>query len=368
LDECEREADIRAILHLLSQSRYLRSVCMRIFLTSRPDLPVRLGFNKMSKDAHQDVFLQDIPQATIEHDISVLLKDEFAKIRDDYNCSRASDFSLPSGWPNERTIQALARMATPLFIFAVTVCRFVGDHRWDPEERLATVLKYQTTSQASKLDRTYLPVLDQLLIDLTNSEKERLTQEFREIVGSIVILADPLSIFSLARLLSISEKTIDRRLDSLHSVLSIPANQACPVRLLHLSFREFLLDAEKRGKSPFWVDERETHETIASKCLNLMSRPGCLGKNICNLETPGKLRTKVDSQIIDDSLPADVRYACRHWVHHLEHSKRRICDQDRVHKFLQEHFLHWLEALSLIGKISESIPLIGTLQSLISVS
>ena len=65
-------------------------------------------------------------------------------------------------------------MAVPLFIFAATVCRFVGDPRgsWDPEGRLATVLKYQTISQASKLDRTYLPVLEQLVVGCTDSEKE----------------------------------------------------------------------------------------------------------------------------------------------------------------------------------------------------
>jgi hypothetical protein len=81
LDECEREGDIRNILHLLSRTQHLKSIHMRIFLTSRPELPVRLGFKKMSADAHQDVVLQDIPQATIEHDISSFLKSEFAKIR-----------------------------------------------------------------------------------------------------------------------------------------------------------------------------------------------------------------------------------------------------------------------------------------------
>ena len=86
LDECEREGDIKHILHLLAQTQHLTTVRMRIFLTSRPDLPVRLGFRKLSADAYQDVVLQDIPQAIIEHDISAFLKDEFAKIRDDYNC------------------------------------------------------------------------------------------------------------------------------------------------------------------------------------------------------------------------------------------------------------------------------------------
>ena len=39
-----------------------------------------------------------------------------------------------------------------------------------------------------------------------------------------------------------------------------------------------------------------------------------------------------------------------------------------MHVFLQKHFLHWLEALSLINRIAEVIEYIGVLQSLVSVS
>jgi hypothetical protein len=359
---------MRTILHLLSQTKNLKSMRMRIFLTSRPEFPIRLGFMKMSSDTHQDVILQDIPQITIKHDISAFLRYGFTKIREDYNCLHPSDASLPSSWPGEEHMQALTEMALPLFIFAATVCRFVGDPKWNPKNRLADVLKYQMSRQASMLDKTYLPVLNQLLIDLTDSEKESLAQEFREIVGSIVVLADPLSTSSLAGLLGINIEIIYCRLNSLHSILSIPPDRDSPVRLLHLSFRDFLLDPEKRGKSPFWVDESETHEMLKTRCLELMSRPKSLCENICRLESPGTLRREIHSQTIDDYLPGDVQYSCRYWVHHLEQSGRRIRDQDAVHIFLQEHFLHWLEVLSLIGVISESIALIGTLQSLIAVS
>ena len=72
---------------------------------------------------------------------------------------------LPPDWPGDGDIKALAAMAVPLFIFAATVCRFIGDRTWDwnPNARLATVLKYRTSSQASNLDRTYLPVLQQAI-------------------------------------------------------------------------------------------------------------------------------------------------------------------------------------------------------------
>lgn len=101
LDECEREGDIKTILYLLSQTQHLKSVHVRIFLTSRQELPIRLGFKKMSANAHQDVLLHDVPQATIHHDISAFLKDEFAKIRDDHNCDCPQDSLLSPDWPGD---------------------------------------------------------------------------------------------------------------------------------------------------------------------------------------------------------------------------------------------------------------------------
>jgi hypothetical protein len=46
----------------------------------------------------------------------------------------------------------------------------------------------------------------------------------------------------------------------------------------------------------------------------------------------------------------------------------RIHDDDEVHVFLRKHFLHWLEALSLMNRIAEVIGHVDVLQSLVSVS
>ena len=370
LDECERKGDIKNILQSLSQIQHLESIRVRIFLTSRPELPIRDGFKEFLAEMHQDVILQDISQATIEHDISTFLENKFVKIRKKYNNFHPADSSLTSLWPSESSLRILTKMASPSFIFAATICRFIGDDRWDPNEQLATIKKYQTSSQASQLDKTYLPVLDKLLLGLSISQQERLALEFRMVIGSIVVLADPLSTISLAGLLDIPKKILDERLLFLHSVLRIPSNPDSPLRLFHLSFRDFLLDPEKQGKSEFWfwIDERKTHEMLATRCIKLMSEPNCLRENMWHLDSASKLRRKIDGQTIDKCMPADIQYACRYWVHHLEQSGRRIYDQDAVHIFFQKHFLHWLEALSLIGVISESITMISTLQSLSAVS
>ena len=223
-------------------------------------------------------------------------------------------------------------------------------------------LQYQTANQVYRLDRTYLPILNQLFDDEDELDKERRTSEFREVVGSIVVLEIPLSIASLVHLLNIPKEDISCRLDLLHSVLDIPVDEDMPVRLLHLSFRNFLLDTQKRGKSPFWVDEREAHTRLASKCLQLLSSPDGLRQNICNLKSPGILRSEVNDQRIGNALSPEVRYACRYWVYHLEQSGGRICDGDLVDAFLQKYFLYWLEARSLMGKVSKSIHMINRLQ------
>src|SRR5437667_15781 len=136
-------------------------------------------------------------------------------------------------------------MAVPLFIFTATICRFIEDRVWsDPVRQLAKVLEYQSMTQQSeidKLDATYRPILDQMLVG-TKAAKKSLANEFRTVVGSIVLLAEPLSTSSLARLLDIPKSVIDRRLMSLHSVLSVLASAESPVRMFHLSFRDFLVD------------------------------------------------------------------------------------------------------------------------------
>ncbi|KAI9779021.1 MAG: hypothetical protein M1816_003781 [Peltula sp. TS41687] len=356
LDECEQEEDIRAILHLLARTKDLKPISLRVFVTSRPELPIRLGFKQMSDGTYQDLILHEVPRKTIEHDISVFLRHELGVIREQR--------SLPLYWPDDGAIQALVEMAIPLFIFAATACRFIGDKRANPKARLNTILQYQTAHRVSKLDKTYLPILTQLFDDQDDMDNERWVREFREIVGSIVILESPLSIVSLAHLLSIHKEDVSCRLDLLHSVLSVPMDEDTPIRLLHLSFRDFLLDSEKRGKSLFWIDERERHEMLASKCLQTMSSPRGLKQNMCNLRSPGTPRTEIDHQTVDDCLPSELRYACRYWVHHLEHSKGRIRDGDSVYAFLLSYFLHWLEAMSLIGEAPEIIHMIDILQSL----
>ncbi|KAK6514971.1 hypothetical protein TWF506_007329 [Arthrobotrys conoides] len=361
LDECDEEKDQQLIISLLSQLKEVKQIDVRIFLTSRPELPIRLGFKDLSKGIHRNVILHEV--SGTDRDIGILLNDEFSKIRK-VRC-------LPSDWPGQDVIQKLVEIAVPLFIFAATACRFIADENWDPQEQVKLVMEYQT-ELSGDVEKTYTPVLRRL-IENQNSVtlKSKLESEFRLIVGAIVNLASPLSIPSLAQLLSVSEGTIDLRLKKLHSVLNIPAdaNRHQPVRTFHLSFRDFLVSQrlhEHADLSHLWIDVKKTHSMLATRCIELMSNTGGLGlkQDICCLELPGILRSEIDENTIQKVISPELQYACRNWVYHQIHSDEGICDNDRVHEFLERRLLHWLEAESLLGDIENTIQMVNDLKAI----
>ena len=301
LDECDSEEDIRRLIGLLSGADKVTSAQLRIFLTSRPELPIQLGFGQI-EGTYQDLVLHKVSECIIEHDISTFLEYELGRLRDEYNSSVPTNRWLPPDWPGQSKVRTLVQMASPLFIFAATACRFIGDRRYgSPKSQLAEVLRVQTKSQTSKMDATYLPVLNGLLAGIPEDEWSETLRPFRGIVGSIIILQSPLPVAALAQILPAYPKdAIEDRLDLLHSVLDIPPSEDRPVRLLHLSFRDFLLDPRKEGKSPFWIDEAKVHAELANNCLRLMDHH--LRQDICQVGRPAFPRQHIPAEKLNVSV------------------------------------------------------------------
>jgi hypothetical protein len=347
------------LIRLLLQLQESTAARLRILLTSRPESPILSGFKKI-EGGYQHHVLQEIPDSEIKRDMSLFLNDRFSKIREER--------SLAPGWPGDDRIKTITTMADSSFIFAATVCRFILQRPFTPEVRLQKFLNNPAMTSASKMDQTYRPILESLLTGQEEDDSETLVQEFRDIVGVIVLLYAPLSVNALAKLLDRSKDDIVNLLDSFHSVLSVPSDQDLPVRIFHLSFRDYLLDdshKKKEGIFRFWVDHSEKHPQIANQCLKIMRNS--LKKNICNLPGDGTLRVDIDKKIIDQNLPPELKYSCRYWAQHLVQGRGHACEMDNVFSFLQEHFLHWLEAMSIMGIVSEVLGLTSSLQSVIPV-
>ena len=59
-----------------------------------------------------------------------------------------------------------------------------------------------------------------------------------------------------------------------------------------------------------------------------------------------------------------VQYACQYWLDHLQKRDVILHDGRQVYEFLQTHILYWLEALSLMGKMSEAVLMIKVLNAI----
>ncbi|KAJ5614576.1 hypothetical protein N7528_008230 [Penicillium herquei] len=312
LDECEHEDDIKLLLDILSEIPSMDSLCIRVFVTGRPETSV---YRHLPSHAGicQTPELHKISPELVHSDISLFLRHELTKIRDNFNNSKQQK-KLPHLWPAETVIQQLTDMASPLFIFAATICRFIDNWRMgDPDELLKQVTRNETI------------------------------ESFKLITGTIITLVEPLSSKALAGLLDLRLEKVTVRLRNLPSVLDVPENINSPVRLLHQSFREYLIAEE----IDFGIDEKLAHQTIATKCFDAMT---ALKENTCSLRYPGTCRSEIDRENIEKCIPSELQYACLHWVHHQINSKHGAREDQKITKFLQDHLLHWIEVLALMGQ------------------
>lgn len=168
--------------------------------------------------------------------------------------------------------------------------------------------------------------------DCNKKEKDSLSRQFRNTVGSIITLFDLLSTTVLKLLFPALSDTIDVTLEPLKSLLNVPEDKNTPIWLLHLSFREFLVNPERCRARDFWIDQKKSHQDLVEQCLHLMSNN--LKRNICQLETPGIPRRQIDNTLLNQLLPSQLQYACQYWVSHLQKGVFSASDAMRVYVFL----------------------------------
>lgn len=231
-------------------------------------------------------------------------------------------------------------------------------------------------SALEDLDQLYTKILQEALpkTKSTNSKehKREFCRHFTVVVGSAVSLFSSLSVSSLAKLLSLEQDDINFTLNSLWSIISVPQKSNATISLLHPSFRDFLLDQTRCTDLDFWVDSAERHVGLTGSCLKLMA--GSLKRDICDLKMPGTLINEIFPERIQEHIIAELEYACTYWVRHLESSvpsANSILERDlldRIRRFLEQSILYWLEALSLLGKMQESVLMLSTLPTIAQVS
>jgi hypothetical protein len=192
----------------------------------------------------------------------------------------------------------------------------------------------------------------------------------RRILSSVTLAYRPLHLKELVAAAGLEESIDD--LQSLNELVDLCGSfltvREETVYFIHQSAKDYF--STSKGAKIFPSGQAEEHCEIAFRSLQIMS--STLKRDICGLQMAGAFLDELES-INRDSL-AHIRYACCYWVKHLydashlSHDEIDLCDGGKVHIFFQEHFLHWLEALSLIGNISDGVVMVRTLESMLTVS
>ncbi|KAF4460911.1 vegetative incompatibility HET-E-1 [Fusarium albosuccineum] len=366
LDECDEHENLYMVIKLLSSLHGLKNMQMRMLFTSRHVNSIIHTFAELSYNgyAHYTLALHERFQAETKEDIKAFLTSQFAMIRMKKRIKRQ--------WPRPEEVDLVVNPSTtpsPLFIYAATLIRFIDDARArkNPVSCLDRWIR-QCQNNESQLDRIYMPILEEALIGSCDDDKETLLK----ILGSIACANRRLSAKGLCSLLHIHEDDMNHWLGNLHPVLHVPEDDFLPIEIIHKSFSDFLLgEGASRDKS-FKVDVLDRHRQLAAACIERMSRmdrwgsPLGLCQDICKRRDPASEGLKDDdiSLCLPSCIPDDLAYACNHWFSHWwEGQPRDDDDYIMVESFLEKHFLHWIEALSLLGESETGGIVISLLQS-----
>jgi hypothetical protein len=350
LDECKDDRLTSIILSSLSLHVTELSP-LKFLITSRPEQNITSAFKSSTQLSlvARPLILHEIELGIVQQDIEHYLTSSLSRIRDAYD--------LKSPWPSVSDTHALAVLCNGLFIFAATLVNFIQDRNYSsPADQLRSLLENEPTiahswaSPYRRLDELYTKVLNQAFPCITVTLAERL----KIVLGSIILLRDPLSPSALEQLLDLRPMTVRSTLQHLHSVVVVPEIEVQVIRILHPSFFEFMTDPSRCRKADFIVDTLTQHTLLARACLDTMMS---LRRDICEINNPCLLNLEVDdlSSRIAKYIPPHIQYACRYWVFHLTNAATSDVLLDLVMQFCSKCLLYWVEVCSLIGELPNAL-------------
>jgi len=187
-------------------------------------------------------------------------------------------------------------------------------------------------------------------------DAEEIYSRFKTVVGTVLLVLNPLSITALKDLLKVS--SISTTLHTLHSLLLVPESTEDPIRAFHKSFPDFLMDPVRCKDERFFVEPAVHHVEVLLSCFHLM-REG-LKKNICNLDDYAVLSEVEDLPTCQKNhIGEALEYACQFWSKHLlmvPGSSSYVGEvQKAIKEFFTRHLLYWIEVLALTGKLGVGI-------------
>jgi hypothetical protein len=263
-----------------------------------------------------------------------------------------------------RTIEAyLHANANGTFLWVALVC-----------QRLEKTPVRTTLSVLKEFPSGLEPFYERMLGQIWRMEDRDTVDYCRRILCAATLAYQPLHLNEFVFAAELPDEFSDHLMD-VHDLVALCGSfltvRDNVVYLVHQSAKDYLCRAE--GSQIFPHGPLYEHKRLARRSAALMS--STLKTDMCGLEHPGALREEVNMGQVNSCIAAHVQYACSYWIDHLlgkpSSSSTRIdlapLDREVVDHFFYQDLLHWLEALSLMGKISEGILAVMDLESCLMV-
>ena len=337
LDESGTERMRAGILHVLATCGAELPANIRILLTSRPLLDIREALN-IDQHSIMARSLDDDNESTIR-DIHLYVSTRLRSLRDTFS---------------DQDFRRLAAKSDGVFEWARLACDFISSRNGVmPKEAFEEIMSHTPSSGRTLLDEMYTTFLWDLI---SGSEARRVV--FCSVMRQILWLKEPLSISALNLLRDKFPRRDDRYsvsfvLDYMAPLLAGVTNEFTPVRPLHASFYDFLLDKERSRE--FFIEQHNVHHDLAVASLSVMQAG--LRFNICGLETSYLCNSEVVGlkKKVEENIPPHLLYSCQFWAAHLQDAEFNTDLLKQVGELVTGvQILFWLEALGVSKLIGEA--------------
>ena len=336
LDECGDARSQSGVLRALTNAA-AQAPWMRVIITSRPEVGIQRFFDHSS---HLRFDLAADRGASA--DLRTFAQQQFDMV--------ASDWHLPTPWPEKSLFNGVISRANGLFIFIKTLVLALEDCR-DPTLALVAALQGSAGAGVTSLYGLYSGIL--------RARISHSHAEFRKTIGVLLAAASyrPLCEETVAELAGVSPNLVKKWVDGLSSLLYRDEGLNGGIRARHLSISDFFMGDKCPGD--YHVDLRDANMQLGITCLRTML--GQLRFNICKLEDSRLANADIQDlqSRIERNISDALQYSCLYWSNHLCSSAKN--DDRGVWEQLRNFFegcypLFWIEVLSLMGMVSTSVP------------
>ena len=351
LDECGNARSRPGLLKDLTDA-VAQAPWLKIIITSRTELDIQQFFDTLAQSSYSPYDLATDHNASA--DLQTFARSQFDLV--------ASDWHLPTPWPEESDFNRAISRANGLFIFIKTLI-LVLERCEDPKKTLKAALQDSAGTGSESLYELYSSIFKVQIVHYS--------AEFRRMVGVLHTTASYRALCdeTIAELAGVEPYLVKKWVDALSSLLYRDEAANGGIRVRHLSIYDFFVSE----RCDCQVNVRYADVQLGISCLNTMVTQ--LRFNICKLEDSRLANADIKDlpSRIKENVSDPLQYSCLHWSDHLcfppDNSDQRVLVLESLKEFFEGlHPVFWVEVLSVMGMVPIGAPSLRKLISWVRVS